>query len=567
MRWEVGPDVPESIFYDVRNGILDMHRYASSLGLPPLPDYATFYIYHDPESSARTLARLEGRRLEDARQKFSEHGYLALAGLEPANEDSGWIMFNLLAFVRNPESSNYMRVAAHELSHVYQSTLQKHGRFDTTHQEVRVIGPAWMQEGFAEFHADRALAMGGVVPYEQSRQRFIRQSHPVDVQLEETETYDGLKAGPGRYDMAAMASELLAAKAGEEALISFWGLLGPDTPWREAFEATFGMTVEEFYPLFEEHRADGFPELELPDIAPRTPLATADREALVALYDSTGGVYWEKNDNWLTDEPGSKWHGVTTDREGYVTVLDLRDNRLSGELPPEFGNLSRLRELRLRDNRLNGEIPQELGNLSRLKELRLRDNQLSGEIPQELGNLFNLEVLSLVRNRLSGSIPPSLGNLAGLKELSIWGNELNGEIPSTLANLSELTHFSMAVNELTGEIPSWLGDLPDLRSIHLGENQLTGAIPGNLAILTDVEYFNVNRNRLTGEIPSWLADFPLRQLYLNDNQLTGEIPKGLADLPDLEWLWLGGNTLSGCVPGALRDIPNHDMDRLGLPNC
>ena len=192
---------------------------------------------------------------------------------------------------------------------------------------------------------------------------LIRQSRQVNVQLEETETYDGLKAGPGRSDMAAMASELLAAKAGEEALISFWTLLGPDTPWREAFEAAFGMTVEEFYPLFEEHRADGFPELDLPDIAPRVPLATADREALAALYDATGGVYWEKNDNWLTDEPGSNWHGVTTDREGYVTLLDLRDNRLSGELPPELGILSRLRELRLRDNQLIGEIPPELGNL------------------------------------------------------------------------------------------------------------------------------------------------------------------------------------------------------------
>ena len=543
LKWEIGPEVPEEQYQYLRSGVLDMHRYATSLGLPPLPDYATFYVYHDIESAARTLARLERRRLEDARQKFVPDGWAGVAGLEPEDEDSGWIMANLLAYARYHEPRRYMRVAAHELSHVFQYTLQKHGRFDPTHQEVRVIGPAWMQEGFAVFHSDRALAMGGVVPYEQSRQKLIGQSRQVDVQLEETETYDGLRAGPGRYDMAAMASELLAAKAGEEALISFWTLLGPDTPWREAFEAAFGMTVEEFYRLFEEHRADGFPELDLPDIAPRAPLATADREALAALYDATGGVYWEKNDNWLTDEPGTNWHGVTADREGYVTVLNLRDNRLSGELPPELGNLSRLRELRLRDNQLNGEIPPELGNLS------------------------NLEVLSLVRNRLSGPIPPSLGNLAFLKELSIRGNELNGEIPSTLANLSLLRSFSVGVNELTGEIPSWLGDLPDLQSIHLGENQLTGAIPDNLAKLTDVRYFNVNRNRLTGDIPLWLADVPLRQLFLNDNQLTGEIPNGLSDLPELEWLWLGGNSLSGCVLSALRDIPNHDMERLGLPDC
>ena len=543
LKWEVGPEVPSEQFQYFRRGILDMHLYASSLGLPPLPDYSTFYLYHDPESAARTLARLERRRLEDARQSFADGGWIALSGLEPENEDSAWIMANPLAFVGYPETGVYMRVAAHELSHVHQYTLQRHGHYDTTHQEVRVIGPAWIQEGFATFHSERAMAMGGVIPYEQSRQRLIQQSHRVDVRLEGTETYDGLRAGPGRYDMAALASELLAAKAGEEALISFWTLLGPDTPWREAFEAAFGMTVEEFYPLFEEHRAGGFPELDLPDIAPRAPLATADRAALAALYDATGGVYWEKSDNWLTDEPGSNWHGVAADREGYVTALDLRDNRLRGELPPE------------------------LGNLSRLRELNLRDNQLNGEIPPELGNLLNLEVLSLVRNRLSGPIPPSLGNLAVLRELRIWGNELNGEIPSTLANLSLLRSFSVGVNELTGEIPSWLGDLPSLHSIHLSENRLTGDIPDNLAKLTNVIYFNVNRNRLTGDIPSWLADFPLRQLYLNDNQLAGDIPNGLSDLLDLESLWLGGNSLSGCVPGALRDIQNHDLDRLGLPDC
>ena len=543
LKWEVGPGVSGEQFQYFRRGILDMHRYATSLGLPPLPDYSMFYVYHDPESAARTLARLERRTFEDARQIVADDGWRGRSGLELENEDSGWIMVNLLAYVRYPEPRLHMRTAAHELSHVYQYTLQRHGRFDTTHQEVRVIGPAWMQEGFATFHSERALAMGGVVPYEQSRQELIGQSQRVDVQLVETETYDGLRAGPGRYGMAAMASELLAAKAGEEALISFWELLGPDTPWQEAFEAVFGMTVEEFYPLFEEHRADGFPELDLPDIAPRTPLAAVDREALAALYDATGGVYWEKNDNWLTDEPGSNWHGVTADREGYVTLLDLRDNRLSGELPPE------------------------LGNLSRLREWSLRDNQLNGEIPPELGNLFHLEVLSLERNRLSGPIPPSLGNLAVLTNLRIWGNELHGEIPPALANLSVLRRFVVGANELTGEIPSWLGDLPYLSSIYLGGNKLTGVIPDNLAKLTDVTYFNVNRNRLTGDIPSWLADFPLRQLYLNDNQLTGDIPSGLSDLPDLEWLWLGGNSLSGCVPGALRDIPNNDMDRLGLPDC
>ena len=542
-RWEIGPDVPQEQYEYLRTGIIGMHRYASDLNLPPLPGNATFYLYHDEELAARTLARLEDRSLADARARFADDGWLGLAGLDPGDEHSGWIMVNLQAYLRFPEAWRFTRTAAHELSHVYQYTLGKHGRFDTTHREVRVIGPAWIQEGVAVFHSERVLAMLGEVTYERSREKLISQSQRVDVSLKATETYDGLRAGPGRYDMAAMASELLAAEVGEAALISFWTLLGPDTPWQEAFETSFGMTIDEFYRVFEEHRSNGFPELGLPDLAPRIPLAETDRRALVALYESAGGSNWTQDGNWLSNEPGNLWHGVTTDRNGRVTALDLSDNRLRGHLPAELGDLRNLRELRLENNLLNGAIPPELGNLTKLT------------------------MLSLFRNELSGPIPEELGDLTDLTELRIWGNRLSGEIPPALASLNQLTAFSVGVNQLTGEIPPWLGSFRDLRSLHLSTNQLTGTIPDNLANLKEMRYFNVNRNQLTGEIPSWLAAFPLKQLYLNDNGFTGEIPAEFSNLMELESLWLGGNLLAGCVPPGLRAVPDNDLDRLTLPDC
>lgn len=540
LKWEVGPEVSRGTFEHLRSGVISMHRYALTLDLPSLPEDATFYVYQNTESAVMTIARLESRRIEQARQTYVSLEWAGLAGLEPHDEFAGWMMLNLSAIQRDWD---FTHIAAHELGHVYQYTLQNNGRFSNTHSEVRIIGPAWMQEGVTEFQAVRALAMAGITPYDQGRQRLLQRSEEVSVPLIDTETYDGLKAGPGRYQMAAMASELLAAEAGEEALLTFWTLMGPDTTWQEAFETAFGMKIDDFYPLFEKHRAAGFPELDLPDITPRIPLAEADREALTALYRSTGGAHWANNDNWLSDEPGNEWHGVATGPDGHVVVLDLRDNRLYGEIPPE------------------------LRNLVHLRELRLRENQLRGEIPPELGELSNLEVLSLVRNRLDGPIPPELGNLTNLGELRIWGNELTGEIPSSLANLTGLTAFSVGVNGLTGEIPAWLGELTNLRSIHLSENRLTGAVPNNLANLTRMQYFNINRNQFSGEIPSWLADFPLRQLFLNDNQFTGGIPKELSELTELEWLWLGGNDLTGCLPAGLSEVSENDLGRLGLPDC
>ena len=145
-----------------------------------------------------------------------------------------------------------------------------------------------------------------------------------------------------------------------------------------------------------------------------TPFATAttapetDREALVALYNSTDGPNWRRSRNWLSNAPLGEWYGVTTDNNGRVIELFLHENQLSGEIPPELGNLANLESLFLDLNQLSGEIPPELGNLANLSVLFLHENQLSGEIPPELGKLANLTHLALHENRLSGCVSASL---------------------------------------------------------------------------------------------------------------------------------------------------------------
>ena len=150
----------------------------------------------------------------------------------------------------------------------------------------------------------------------------------------------------------------------------------------------------------------------------------AERAALVAFYNATGGDNWENNDNWLSDAPLGEWYGVTTDEIGRVTILDLSGNdilpypipdpvtgptgELKGEIPPELGNLTGLESLILLGGELSGKIPSTLGRLSHLKWLLLSDNQLSGEIPPELGQLSKLQVLALSKNQLSGQIPPRI---------------------------------------------------------------------------------------------------------------------------------------------------------------
>ena len=71
------------------------------------------------------------------------------------------------------------------------------------------------------------------------------------------------------------------------------------------------------------------------EITVQNPLASPDREILVALYNATDGPNWGYAFNWLTDAPLGDWSGVETNALGRVTELNLDFNDLSGSLPVE----------------------------------------------------------------------------------------------------------------------------------------------------------------------------------------------------------------------------------------
>ena len=93
----------------------------------------------------------------------------------------------------------------------------------------------------------------------------------------------------------------------------------------------------------------------------------------VAFYNVTDGENWRDNRNWLSDAPIGEWEEVTTAANGHVTGLDLQENQLSGELPPELGNLTNLTRLYLHENQLSGCIPGSLQD-----RLDMSDSDLGG---------------------------------------------------------------------------------------------------------------------------------------------------------------------------------------------
>ena len=151
------------------------------------------------------------------------------------------------------------------------------------------------------------------------------------------------------------------------------------------------------------------------------PAGADDRDALMDLYDATGGANWTKKAGWGGPADIGTWDGVTTDEDGNVTDLALTSNNLSGSIPAAVGNLTALSNLHLNNNNLSGSIPAAVGNLAALSNLDLSNNNLSGAIPAAVGNLTALVWLYLHNNTaLSGPLPASFpSGLTNLRVLHI----------------------------------------------------------------------------------------------------------------------------------------------------
>lgn len=85
-------------------------------------------------------------------------------------------------------------------------------------------------------------------------------------------------------------------------------------------------------------------------------VADLERQALVAIFESLGGLKWKDKTRWCSSEPIGRWKGVHLDpKTKRVNKIILAENELEGEIPEEIGNLTELIELDLRSNRIKGK--------------------------------------------------------------------------------------------------------------------------------------------------------------------------------------------------------------------
>lgn len=264
------------------------------------------------------------------------------------------------------------------------------------------------------------------------------------------------------------------------------------------------------------------------------------------------------------------WSGIkcSTWHPERVTVLNLANLSLTGQITPSLGNLTFLRELTLSNNFFSGQLPP-LNHLIRLQTLYLHENLLHGNIPNALTNCSQLAGLDLSSNMLVGSIPKNIGSLSNLIGIDLSNNSLTGNIPPTFGNNTYLKELRLTHNQLKGSIPEELGKLPDMgedRAVFLGQNRLSGGVPTTLFNLSKLIILDLSTNKLRGTLPSNIGNLSvaLQWLVLGANNFSGTVPPSIGALKNLTVLDLGGNNFVGPIPYSIGNLPK--LWKLDLSN-
>ncbi|GKV37443.1 hypothetical protein SLEP1_g45474 [Rubroshorea leprosula] len=258
--------------------------------------------------------------------------------------------------------------------------------------------------------------------------------------------------------------------------------------------------------------------------------------------------------------------------------IDLSGNQLSGSIPDNIEQLSKLVSIYLYDNQLSGSIPDSIGQLSKVKSINLSGNQLNGSIPDSIWQLSKLVNISLSDNNLTRKIPPCFGKfwiMVNATQLihdidyAYWDEATLMEVVKGryLEYTRKTLRFEISL-DLSRKIPEKIEQMENLESLNFSKNGLLGTILNNMSSLTKLSHLNLSYNNLLGLIPTsyQLQTLDDPTMYVGNPQLYGaHDPTMYAGNPQL----CGALLLKKCSNDALAltTASFKDNDKTTLKKC
>ncbi len=259
--WKIGDEVSRAARSEVRATVRDVHELAVSHGLPRIDRPITIFLYHDLDSLAAEFEETTGRRYED--------------WFWPSfKEEKRWIFSSRDFLAMNTSASEYQddspdereRLLARNMFDLYRRALT--GIWEGAPRDaVSREGPRWLSEGYADYLAYLATRDQDPKSCDLSWSRYATLWEALTLPLSKMETSEGFYSTRLSYEYAFFAAELLAEWSGPESIFAYYDSLSTGLAWPKVFETTFGITLDEFYELFEKRASAGFPEPGIADSA------------------------------------------------------------------------------------------------------------------------------------------------------------------------------------------------------------------------------------------------------------------------------------------------------------
>ena len=220
---------------------------------------------------------------------------------------------------------------AHEYFHVLQGQLAsgfsqlQNGEIGW-HTDTQAVAPQWLVEGLASY-ADYKYT-----PTRPGRRPFVGDRYSPYKDLGWSQVNDELNYGDLArtaeysnvrctfseiyyYALSFVAAKFLAEQASENAYVEFWKLLGENSTWQQAFEAAFGIGVDDYYDEFEEWLPSQIPAFDQVTIQMLWP----DMEANPPIVGEFLYIYWGNYDEDVTWEENSDPSRFSTGSKGQWT--------------------------------------------------------------------------------------------------------------------------------------------------------------------------------------------------------------------------------------------------------
>uniref|UniRef100_A0A453AEK7 LRR receptor-like serine/threonine-protein kinase n=1 Tax=Aegilops tauschii subsp. strangulata TaxID=200361 RepID=A0A453AEK7_AEGTS len=192
---------------------------------------------------------------------------------------------------------------------------------------------------------------------------------------------------------------------------------------------------------------------------------------------------------------------------GNLWAIHLGNNKFEGTLPRNLSGNVQIMDLH--DNKMSGELDTSLWCLPSLQALSLANNGLTGGIHPEISTLTDLMMLDLSGNYFTGRLP-NCGTMVYLTFLSVSGNSLSGS-PGAFFNSSYITALDLSNNQFTGNL-EWAQHLSQVSVLLLSRNKFEGHISSNFCHLQYLSIIDISHNRLSGSVPPCIGGIPFEPL-------------------------------------------------------